>query len=85
MPEITVNVGGRPFQIVCNDGEEPQLQAAAKSGGKIAAPFGLAGRAVAHRRARQKMAPRRGRSHITGKSAHRAAAPASVASSALAG
>ena len=30
MPEITVTVGGRPFQIVCNDGEEPQLQAAAK-------------------------------------------------------
>ncbi len=30
MPEITVNVGGRPFQIVCNDGEEPHLKAAAK-------------------------------------------------------
>ncbi|MCF6305262.1 MAG: cell division protein ZapA [Rhodobacteraceae bacterium] len=30
MPEITVTVGDRPFQIVCNDGEEPHLKAAAK-------------------------------------------------------
>jgi len=30
MPEITVTVGTRPFQIVCSDGEEPQLKAAAK-------------------------------------------------------
>lgn len=30
MPEITVTVGGRPFQIVCNEGEEPHLKAAAK-------------------------------------------------------
>ncbi len=30
MPEITVTVGGRPFQLVCNEGEEPHLKAAAK-------------------------------------------------------
>ncbi len=30
MPEITVTVGDRPFQIVCNEGEEPHLKAAAK-------------------------------------------------------
>ncbi len=29
MPEITVNIGGRSFGVVCKDGEEPFLQSAA--------------------------------------------------------
>lgn len=29
MPEITVNIGGRPFVVACQPGEEPFLNAAA--------------------------------------------------------
>ncbi len=30
MPEITITIGGRPFEVVCQAGEEHFLQAAAK-------------------------------------------------------
>ncbi len=30
MPEVTIQIGGRSFQVACQDGEEPYLQAAAK-------------------------------------------------------
>lgn len=30
MPEVSVTIGGRSFQLACNAGEEPQLQAAAE-------------------------------------------------------
>lgn len=30
MPEVTINIGGRGFEVSCRDGEEPFLQAAAK-------------------------------------------------------
>jgi cell division protein ZapA len=30
MPEITITVGGRPFPVACQDGEEPYLHAAAQ-------------------------------------------------------
>ena len=29
MPEVTINIGGRPFQVACQEGEEHFLQAAA--------------------------------------------------------
>jgi len=29
MPEITIKIGGRDFEVVCKDGEEPFLQSAA--------------------------------------------------------
>lgn len=29
MPEITIHIGGRDFQVVCKEGEEPFLQSAA--------------------------------------------------------
>jgi cell division protein ZapA len=29
MPEITIHIGGRSFDVVCKDGEEPFLQSAA--------------------------------------------------------
>lgn len=29
MPEITIHIGGREFEVVCKDGEEPFLQSAA--------------------------------------------------------
>jgi cell division protein ZapA (FtsZ GTPase activity inhibitor) len=29
MPEITIHIGGRDFEVVCKDGEEPFLQSAA--------------------------------------------------------
>ena len=30
MPEVTINIGGRPFDVACQSGEEPFLRAAAK-------------------------------------------------------
>ena len=30
MPEVTISIGGRPFDVACQDGEESYLQAAAK-------------------------------------------------------
>ena len=30
MPEVTIHIGGRGFDVSCQDGEEPFLQAAAK-------------------------------------------------------
>ena len=30
MPEVTIDIGGREFQVACQEGEEPFLQAAAK-------------------------------------------------------
>lgn len=30
MPEVTIQIGGRSFQVACQDGEESYLQAAAK-------------------------------------------------------
>ncbi len=30
MPEVTIHIGGRGFDVSCRDGEEPFLQAAAK-------------------------------------------------------
>lgn len=30
MPEVSITIGGRSFQLACNPGEEPQLQAAAE-------------------------------------------------------
>lgn len=30
MPEVTIQIGGRPFQVACQEGEEQYLQAAAK-------------------------------------------------------
>ncbi len=30
MPEVNVTIGGRGYQLACNEGEEPHLQAAAK-------------------------------------------------------
>ncbi len=30
MPEVTIHIGGRGFEVSCRDGEEPFLQAAAK-------------------------------------------------------
>lgn len=30
MPEVTINIGGRDFQVACQEGEEQYLQAAAK-------------------------------------------------------
>lgn len=30
MPEVTVEIGGRPFQVACQEGEEHFLQSAAK-------------------------------------------------------
>lgn len=30
MPEVTIHIGGRGFEVSCQDGEEPFLQAAAK-------------------------------------------------------
>ncbi|SMX23500.1 cell division protein ZapA [Boseongicola aestuarii] len=29
MPEVTINIGGRPFQVACQEGEEHFLQSAA--------------------------------------------------------
>lgn len=29
MPEVTINIGGRPFQVACQEGEEHYLQSAA--------------------------------------------------------
>lgn len=30
MPEVTIQIGGRDFEVSCQDGEEPYLEAAAK-------------------------------------------------------
>ena len=30
MPEVTIEIGGREFEVACQTGEEPYLQAAAK-------------------------------------------------------
>ncbi|EEX10943.1 cell division protein ZapA [Ruegeria lacuscaerulensis ITI-1157] len=30
MPEVTIHIGGRGFEVACQDGEEPFLHAAAK-------------------------------------------------------
>jgi cell division protein ZapA len=30
MPDVTIEIGGRPFTVACREGEEPFLQAAAK-------------------------------------------------------
>ncbi|MBI6628996.1 cell division protein ZapA [Pontibaca salina] len=30
MPEVTIQIGGREFEVSCQDGEEPYLEAAAK-------------------------------------------------------
>lgn len=30
MPEITITIGGRPFEVTCQEGEEQYLQSAAK-------------------------------------------------------
>ncbi|MFB9148186.1 cell division protein ZapA [Roseovarius ramblicola] len=30
MPEVTIEIGGRPFEVACQDGEESYLHAAAK-------------------------------------------------------
>lgn len=30
MPEVTIHIGGRPFEVSCQEGEESYLQAAAK-------------------------------------------------------
>ena len=30
MPEVTISIGGRPFAVACQEGEESYLQAAAK-------------------------------------------------------
>ena len=30
MPEVTINIGGRPFAVACQEGEEHYLRTAAK-------------------------------------------------------
>ena len=30
MPEVTIEIGGRKFEVACQDGEEPYLQSAAR-------------------------------------------------------
>src|SRR5436305_4199670 len=31
MPQVSVTIGGRPYRLACNPGEEPHLQALAKT------------------------------------------------------